>query len=380
MASSSPKTLGFIVNPVAGLGGKVGLKGSDGLAIQQRAREMGAVPAAGSRAAEALHVLKRSGLGDIRLITYPAEMGETVALSCGFTPTVIGDIRQGKTRGADTQSAARDMLELGSDLILFAGGDGTAQDIFEAIGMEIPVIGIPAGVKIHSAVFGINPSCSGTITSQFLLGEITTLREAEVMDIDEDAYRQGLISPHLLGYLRIPYQKQLVQARKSPNPVTEESLLRGIALDVVESMEAVYYVIGPGTTNRAIMMALDLKKTLIGVDVVKGGELVLPDANEKTLLDLLENQTAKIILTPVGGQGYILGRGNQQISPEVLRMVGLDNIVVISPLGKILALGGKPLLVDTGDPDIDNALSGYTKIITGFRERIVYPITGGPGT
>ena len=366
-----------MINPVAGLGGKVGLKGSDGLVIQQRARELGAVPEAQDRASEALRMLKKSAGELEKVVTYPGEMGENVAVSCGFSPTIIGDIRPGETTAADTKKAAQEMLALGVDLIVFAGGDGTARNIFDAVGSAVPAIGIPAGVKIHSAVFGINPASTGELAAQFLSGEIHTLREAEVMDIDEAAYRQGIVSPRLFGYLQIPYQKRLVQARKSPNPVSEEAELNAIALEVIDHMDENCYIIGPGTTTRPILTNLGLSKTLIGVDVVCGRKLVIADANETSLLELLENNAAKVVVTPIGGQGYIFGRGNQQISPKVLRRIGLDNIIVISAAEKILSLGGRPLLVDTGDSEIDRALSRYMKIVTGFGERIVYPVVSG---
>jgi predicted polyphosphate/ATP-dependent NAD kinase len=377
MALSNQRILGFIVNPVAGLGGRVGLKGSDGLVIQQRARELGAVPEALDRSAEAMRMLKKSTSDLEKIVTYPGEMGENVAVRCGFSPIIIGDICQGKTTAADTRRAAHEMLTLGVDLILFAGGDGTARDICEAVGDTVPVIGIPAGVKLHSAVFGVNPVRTGELAAQFLRDEIHTLRTAEVMDIDEVAYRQGIVSPRLFGYLRIPYQRRLVQARKSPNPVSEEATLHAIALDVIDHMDENYYIIGPGTTTRPILTNLGLSKTLIGVDVVCGRKLVIADANETSLLELLENHAAKVVVTPIGGQGFIFGRGNQQISPKVLRKIGLDNIIVISTPEKILSLGGRPLLVDTGDYEIDKALSRHIKIVTGYGERIVYPVSGG---
>ena len=377
MALSNQRILGFIVNPVAGLGGRVGLKGSDGLIIQQQARKLGAVPEALDRAAEAMKMLKKSASDLEKIVTYPGEMGENVAVRCGFSPIIIGDICQGKTTAADTRNAAHEMLTLGVDLILFAGGDGTARDICEAVGDAVPVIGIPAGVKLHSAVFGVNPVRTGELAAQFLRDEIHTLRTAEVMDIDEAAYRQGIVSPRLFGYLRIPYQRRLVQARKSPNPVGEEATLHAIALDVIDHMDENYYIIGPGTTTRPILNILGLSKTLIGVDVVCGRKLVIADANETSLLELLENHAAKVVVTPIGGQGFIFGRGNQQISPKVLRKIGLDNIIVISTPEKILSLGGRPLLVDTGDYEIDKALSRHIKIVTGYEERIVYPVSGG---
>jgi predicted polyphosphate/ATP-dependent NAD kinase len=369
--------LGFIVNPIAGLGGKVGLKGSDGLAIQQQARKLGAVPEAQNRAFEAMKMLKKLASDPEKLVTYPGEMGESVAVRCGFSPIIIGDIRHGETTAADTQRAAQEMLALGADLIMFAGGDGTARNICDAVGVAVPAIGIPAGVKIHSAVFGVNPASAGEIAAQFLRGELHTLREAEVMDIDEEAYRQGIVSPRLFGYLQIPYKRRFVQARKSPNPVSGEAVLQAIALDVIDHMDEDCYIIGPGTTTQPILTNLGLNKTLIGVDVVCGRKLVIADANESSLLELLENHAAKVVVTPIGGQGYIFGRGNQQISPKVLRRIGVDNIIVISALEKILSLDGRPILVDTGDHEIDRALSRYIKVITGYGERIVYPVESG---
>jgi predicted polyphosphate/ATP-dependent NAD kinase len=372
-----PKMLGLIINPVAGLGGKVGLKGSDGLVIQQQARDLGAVPEAADRAAEAIRALIKSAADLGKLVTYPGEMGEDVAASCGLTPTVIGDIHPGETTAADTTRAAQEMLALGVDLILFAGGDGTARNLCDVVGLAVPVIGIPAGVKIHSAVFGVNPASAGELAAQFLRGEVDPLREAEVMDIDEAAYRQGNVSPRLYGYLKIPYRRRLVQARKSPNPASAEATLNAIALDVIDHMDEELYIIGPGTTTRPILTNLGLSKTLIGVDVVAGGELVCADANETSLLELLEKHTAKVVVTPIGGQGYIFGRGNQQISPKVLRKIGIDNIIVVSAQEKILSLGGRPLLVDTGDSEIDRALSRQIKIITGYGDRMVYPVASG---
>lgn len=377
MAFSNPKMLGLIVNPIAGLGGRVGLKGSDGLEIQQKARELGAVSEAQNRASEALRSLKKFACDLEKLVTYPGEMGENVAVRCGFSPIIIGDIIRGETTAADTRSAAREMLTMGVDLILFAGGDGTARDICDAVGVTVPAIGIPAGVKIHSAVFGINPTSTGELVAKFLKGEIHVLREAEVMDIDELAIRQGFVSSRLFGYLMVPYQKRFVQARKSPNPVSEQAVLQAIALDVIDHMDEDYYIVGPGTTTRPILTNLGFSKTLIGVDVVCNRKLVIADANETSLLELLEINPAKVVVTPIGGQGFIFGRGNQQISPKVLRRIGLDNIIVISAPKKILALGGRPLLVDTGDYEIDKTLSRHMKIVTGYGERIVYPIASG---
>jgi predicted polyphosphate/ATP-dependent NAD kinase len=368
------KRLGLIVNPVAGIGGRTGLKGSDGARIQQRAFQLGAVPEASNRAIQALERIVRVQ-ETLELITYPEEMGEEAARACGFSPTIIGAIQAGQTTPRDTQNAAREMERLNVDLLLFAGGDGTARDIYTAIEARIPVLGIPAGVKIHSAVFATTPRSAGDLATLFLQGRASRLREAEVLDVDEDAFRQGIVAAQLYGYLKIPYQRRLVQGQKAGSRPGEKAALVAIAHDIVENMvQDCLYIIGPGTTTRAITTALGLEKTLIGVDVVLNGELVAVDVNESRLLELLDGRPARIIVTPIGGQGCIFGRGNQQLSPQVIKKVGQDNIIVVSTPEKLHALTGQPLWVDTGDPAVDRMLGGYTKIITGFRERTVYRV------
>jgi predicted polyphosphate/ATP-dependent NAD kinase len=369
--------LGLIINPIAGIGGRVGLKGSDGAEIQRRALEMGAVPLAQERTIEALLRLKPLADG-IALVTYPGEMGEDAARACGFDPTVMGAIQPGETTPQDTRDAARAMRDGNAALILFAGGDGTARDMYTAIGHTVPVLGIPAGVKIHSAVFAIHPASAGELAAAYLRGEVVHLREAEVMDMDEDAYRRGIVSPRLAGYLKIPFQRRLVQARKSPSPLGEAAALAAIATDVIDHMDnGTLYIVGPGTTTRPILTQLGLEKTLIGVDVLRDKQIVAADANEATLLSLAEGHPARIVVTPIGGQGYLFGRGNQPISPEVIERVGKDNIIVVSALEKVIALHGRPLLVDTGDREVDRMLCGHIQIITGYNERIVYRVDAG---
>jgi len=365
--------LGLIVNSIAGIGGRVGLKGSDGAEIQKRALELGAVPQSQTRAIQALERIK--AIDDLEVITYPDEMGEDAARACGFQPTVIGLITPGKTTSEDTKNATREMQQLNVNLLLFAGGDGTARDIYNAIGDGLPVLGIPAGVKIHSAVFGTNPRSAGYLAALYLQGRVSSLREAEVMDVDEEALRQGVVSARLYGYLKIPFERRLLQGLKTPSSPGEQAAMAAIAADVVSNMEDGWlYVIGPGTTTRAITARLGLNKTLIGVDVVTEGELVATDVSESQLLELLRGKKAKIIVTPIGGQGYIFGRGNQQISPRAIRKVGRENIVVVSTTGKIHSLGGWPLRVDTGDQGVDRMLGGYVQVVTGYNERIIYKV------
>jgi predicted polyphosphate/ATP-dependent NAD kinase len=377
------KKLGLIVNPIAGIGGRVGLKGSDGAEIQRRALAQGAVPRSLNRAIQALERLR--SVGGLEVLTYPGEMGEDAARACGFAPTIIGSITPGGTTREDTLSAAREMLELGVDLLLFAGGDGTARDIYNAIGERMVVLGVPAGVKIHSAVYGTNPISAGDLAASYLEGRTSALREAEVMDVDEEAFRQGFVSAKLYGYLKVPFQRTWLQGRKAPSSPGEQAAMAAIAADVVSGMaDGWLYVIGPGTTTRAITVRLGLDKTLVGVDVIRAerregtgeclGELVAADVNESQLLVLLEGRKAKIVVTPIGGQGYIFGRGNQQISPDVIRIVGKDNVIVVSTSSKIHSLGGRPLRVDTGDRAVDEMLSGYVRVTTGTNEQIVYKV------
>lgn len=369
------KRIGLIVNPIAGMGGKVGLKGSDGLETIKKAIELGAVPEAPKRAEAALK--RMVSLRDrIELIVYPGAMGQEEAEKCGFVPTVIGTIKGNKTTPEDTENAARQMMEMGVDLIIFAGGDGTARNIYNAVRDKIPVLGIPAGVKIHSAVYATSPENAGNLVYTYLQsnGRIR-LREAEVMDIDEEAFRSNRVCARLYGYLKIPYERSLVQSAKAGSASMDEVSMDEIASDVVNSMEQdTLYVIGPGTTTRAIMEKLRLPNTLLGVDAVLGGKLVGSDLNEEQLLEILGNKKSKIVVTVIGGQGHIFGRGNQQISPNVIRMVGKENIIIVATENKLLGLSGKPLLIDTGDRALDEALSGYTKVVTGINKRVVYPI------
>jgi predicted polyphosphate/ATP-dependent NAD kinase len=368
------KRLGLIVNPVAGMGGRVGLKGTDGREILDRAKELGAVSTAPSRAVEAL--VKLTPLKDsIEITTYPHEMGEDEAREAGFEPTVIGEITTGNTTSKDTVAAASELMGLGVDLILFAGGDGTARDIHAAVDGKVPVLGIPAGVKIQSGVFAINPARAGDIAARYMRGDLTTVRELEVMDIDEEAYRANRLSARLYGYLRVPYEEALVQGSKEATGGSEEINLEAIASEVVEGMEEdTLYVIGPGTTTRPIAEELGLEKTLLGVDVVENGKLMASDVNEEALLELIEGRRVKIIVTVIGGQGFILGRGNQQISPEVIRRVGAENLIIVASPRKLTALKGKPLLVDTGDSELDEMLSGYRKVVIGYSRRSVYMV------
>ena len=362
----SLKTVGFIVNPIAGMGGAVGLKGTDGKAILERAIILGAKPIAPARAESFLSELKPFK-GRIRLIVGTRGMGEDEARNCGFACTTLGN-RKNETTAEDTMEVARRILDAGADLLVFCGGDGTARDTLNAVDTNLPVLGVPTGVKMHSAVFAVGPRAAARIAMEFLWEELP-LREAEVMDVDEEAFREGRVSARLYGYVLTPYEPSLIQGAKMASPMTESEMRNqaAIAIYVIENMKPdVVYIIGPGTTTRTIGDLLDAKKTLLGVDLFCNKKLVAKDVNEKRILEKIKGKTAQIIVTPIGGQGFIFGRGNQQISPVVIRQVGQDNVVVIAAEGKLRSL--KSLRVDTGDPSLDDTLRGHIKVITDYKK------------
>ena len=359
------RRVGLIVNPVAGLGGRVGLKGSDGAAVQQRALELGAVPRALDRTTEAL-VRLRPIAGQFEFVTYPGEMGEEAARRSEFDPEVIGAIVPGRTTAEDTRAAACEMRRLGVELLLFAGGDGTARDVFDAVGQDLVVLGIPTGVKIHSAAYAISPAAAGELARAFLEGKTGGMLESEVVDANEDTLHRDGVSITLYGILRVPDDVRRIQGAKAASSESDAFAAAAIAKHVVAGMDAdTVYIVGPGTTTRAILTELGIKKTLLGVDVIHRGKLLVSDANEAQLLELLDEQPARIIVTPIGGQGYLLGRGNQQISPDVLRLVGVESVIVIATPEKLNRLTPRPLLVDTGDAGVDQMLAGYVCVVCG---------------
>mgnify|MGYP001088879510 CR=1 FL=1 len=360
------KTVGFVVNPIAGMGGAVGLKGTDGRVVLERALALGAKPVAPARAESFLSELG-SVKGRIRLITGAGRMGEDEARNRSFAFTVLGE-RMEETTAEDTKEVASRIRDAGADLLVFCGGDGTARDVLDAVDTSLPVLGVPTGVKMHSAVFAVDPRAAAEIAVRFLWEKLP-LREVEVMDVDEDAFREGRVSARLYGYLLTPYQPDLIQGSKVSSPLTKAEMYNqaAIAIYIIEEMKPdVVYIVGPGTTTRTIGDLLDERKTLLGVDLFCNRKLIARDVNEKEILEGIKGKTARIIVTPIGGQGFIFGRGNQQMSPEVIRRVGMENIVVIATKHKLWRL--KCLRVDTGDSRLDKMLRGQIKVVTDYRE------------
>lgn len=364
--------LGLIINPIAGMGGKVGLKGTDGELTLKKALALGAEKEAPSKAIKTLaYIIKH--LSEVEIYTLPGEMGYDECIQLGVYPIIVGELDEETTTYKDTEYAALKMIENHVDLLLFAGGDGTARNIYNIIGDKIPVIGIPAGVKIHSAVFATNPINAGKIVVDYFNNKNIEIRESEVMDIDEDQFREGRVIAKLYGYMNVPYEQEFVQCLKAGGIHSDNISSEGIADYIIHNMKDDYiYLIGSGTTTKGILTKMDLANTLLGVDIVKNKKLLLKDANEKQILDTVKGNKFKIIVSIIGGQGYIFGRGNQQLSPKVIKLAGKENIIIISTPSKLFALNGRPMLVDTGDEDTDRMLSGYYKVITGYEEVYVY--------
>ncbi|MBL7111613.1 MAG: ATP-NAD kinase family protein [Bacteroidales bacterium] len=370
------KKIGLIINPFAGMGGSVGLKGTDGEEILRKSMDLGAIPQSAEKVAITLRELLP--IKDaFSLITCPGDMGHQTVIKSGLEFVLINVEMKNKSSAEETIKAADEIRKLDADIIAFAGGDGTARDIHKAIGNSMLVLGIPTGVKIHSGVFASHPSTAGVILKDFILGKLKVTREAEVMDIDEVLYRQEILTSKLYGYLKIPASRHSIQNRKTGSMPGDVYFQEAIAHDVIENIENnCYYLIGPGTTTRALMLKLGLKGSLLGVDLVFNNKLVGKDLNERQILERIKDTKVKLILTPTRGQGFILGRGNQQLSSHVLKIIGKENIIILATPEKISSLSGHPFLIDTGSPLRDKEFSGHYKIITGYHQYTIYKAKG----
>ena len=375
--------IGLLINPLAGLGGSLAMKGSDG---QQLRELVGSLPEddqhrCEQRAARALAPLKiLVENGQLAFTCWAAEMGENTLNALGISCAVLGARGADLSSAADTKAAVAALHAADVDIVVFAGGDGTARDIYDVVGNTVPVLGIPAGVKMHSGVFAVSPEAAGELLQQLVLGGLVGLRNQEVRDIDEEAFRADRVRSRYYGEMQVPGEGRFLQHTKVGGRESHELVSADIAAWLVETMDPQrLYLIGPGSTTAAIMEELQLSNTLLGVDVVRDGELLAADADEATLLALLADteEGATIVVTVIGGQGHVFGRGNQQFSPAVIRQVGLENLVIVAAKSKITGLEGRPLLVDTNDAALDQALAGYHPVITGYEDRILYRIETG---
>jgi predicted polyphosphate/ATP-dependent NAD kinase len=371
--------IGFVINPIAGMGGRVGLKGTDGVAAE--AARLGAVPVANSRAQETLHALKRlldqdAQAPPIGWLTCTGEMGNDALHRAGFEAAQVSHVPKAECTAEDTKQAVRAFVAWRADLVLFCGGDGTARDVCSITGQDTPVLGIPAGVKMYSGVFGVNPAQTAEIILRFLKGEIG-LADAEVLDLDEEKYRADEWAVRLYMAARTPFEPTRLQAAKVM--VAEEyddEAKEAISDQLREDIGAepgTLFLLGPGSTVQSIARALGVDKTLLGVDAVVDGRLLGKDLDERALLELMTRyKRHKLVLSPIGAQGFVLGRGNQQLSPCVVRRIGAANIVVVATPAK---LARTPVLrFDTGDSNLDADMISrkFLPVIVGYgRSRLV---------
>ena len=367
--------IGFIVNPVAGMGGAVGLKGTDG--VLSEALRRGARPCSPARARMAMSLARDA---PIEIVTCSGGMGEEVLRDAGVPAYRIVYHYIGESTAMNTKAAARTFLEMGVNLIVFCGGDGTARDITEASGGRVPLLGIPAGVKMYSSVFAVDPSSAATIIRR---SPGLKYHDAEIVDVDEEAYRGGELRTRVFGCVKSPHLPGRTQATKGIFEDQDDDRDRdGIALFIREILQDdTLAILGAGTTMEHIAQSMGVQKTLLGVDAAYRGEVVAADADEKTLLELIPHYPrVRIIVSPIGAQGFILGRGSQQLSPAVVRLVGTENTIVVATPGK---LAGTPTLyVDTGDPALDRQFGTSVQVVCGYRlaqrKRISQSASPGP--
>jgi len=369
--------IGLLVNPIAGMGGRVGLKGTDG--VVEEAIKRGATPVAPGRALEFLTALESliptSILKDeIRIITCPGKMGEDVLQEAGLKHEVIEIDIENSTDAEDTKDCVLALYEEDVRLLVFVGGDGTARDILDAVSVyeleDFLVLGVPSGVKMYSGIFVVNPADAAEVVKLVYEGGAQTA-EFEIMDADEKSIRRDQFIINLYGYLTGPSVPARFQGAKQASPETsdEHEAQEAIAKYVIEEMDPEgTYIFGPGTTVKTVTDLLKVKKTTLGVDVYKEGK-IHNDVNEDKILELVDDfDKAWIIVSPIGHQGILFGRGNQQISPGIIERVGRDHIIVISTPSKLKGIAGETLRIDTGNTTVDDTLRGYIRVVTDYNE------------
>lgn len=363
------KKIGLIVNPIAGVGGKVGLKGSDG--VVEQALELGSIPMSQQ---QALRAIKEFGDQIDTIYTAGGSMGEDISSSAGIYCNVLYRPSTPETGAEDTFKAAQAMLNEKVDLLLFAGGDGTARNVSKEVDQEIPLVGIPAGVKMYSGVFALTPTHAGLLTKKYLESTATKFRETEILDIDEDFLRKGRPETKLYGYAQT-ISEPTIQVTKSSGSPDEDQLLEATCRTLTHEFEQdTIYIVGPGSSMQILKKHAAEEGTLLGVDVIQNEEILVRDAQENQILELLKDVKSEIFVGVIGGTGCLFGRGNQQISAEVIDIVGKQNIHVISSVEKLTGLGYKGFFVDTGDPDVDEMLQGYIHVHVGVGRQLMMPI------
>lgn len=368
--------LGLVINPIAGIGGSVALKGSDGVGVAEQALALGATAKSNTRASLALEILLPYK-ENIIIYTVSGDMGEHTSKALGFNTQVVHVVENEATTELDTEQAVTALMHCDIDLLLFAGGDGTARNVCHIVEDKFPVLGIPAGCKIHSGVYAITPKAAGRVVELMITNQLVSLTDADVMDIDESLFRQGIVKAKRFGEMQVPSELRYIQAVKSGGKESDELVLQDIAADVIAKMDDELFIIGSGSTTAFVMEELALENTLLGVDAICQQAVVGNDLTEPQLWQLIQPYASgqvKLVITLIGGQGHIFGRGNQQLSPRIIRAIGKENILIIATKTKLNALQARPLIADTSDSELDIELSGYLPVITGYSDQVLYPV------
>jgi predicted polyphosphate/ATP-dependent NAD kinase len=367
--------IGFVINPVAGMGGRVGLMGTDGAERLRQAIQLGARPTSTARADVALSELAALAPG-CTIVTAPGALGAELATERGFACEIVEVALGPGLTAQHTMAAAVAIARREVELLLFAGGDGTARDLLAALGDRLPVLGIPSGVKMHSGVFAASPRQAGRLAAETLTGAWAMSQvRAEVVDREERS--DGGYGPvRFYGQLRVPGRSRHLLTAKAAGPGADVAV-RAMQRAIVEEMEpGRLYILGPGATVGGVRAELGLSPRTLAVGVVRDQELVTDDATETDLLSLLDADTpATVIVGVIGGQGSLLGRGNLPLSPSVLRRVGIDNLMIVASLDKLAALRPPCLHVDTGDRDLDHALSGFRPVRVAPHRTVLLEVT-----
>jgi predicted polyphosphate/ATP-dependent NAD kinase len=375
--------IGFLLNPVAGVGGPAGLVGSDGTDVQREAGRRGSVPRAAERAVAALAAIARAHPG-AKIVTAAGALGEDSVRAAGLRARVVYAPRplSRPTTGEDTMRATVALGGAGASLILFTGGDGTARDVAAGLAPGVAVIGIPAGVKMYSACFAISSVAAGALASAWLARGPLPTHDAEVLDLDEDQLRAGRPDPRLFALVPLPTAPGRTQARKAATPASETAAVHRAAVGLAAALRpGVRYLLGPGSTLSEVARVIGVTATPLGVDIVEDGKILVRDASEAQVLSAVAGREAKAVVTVIGGQGFLLGRGNQQLSSRVIDALGPSPLLVVATEQKLIDLGGKPLLVDSGDAAVDARLAGPIRVITAPDATSIYPVeaaAGGP--
>ena len=372
--------LGLIINPYAGIGGSVGLKGSDGEAIRAEAYARGAEARAQERMLRCLEIIKSQSSG-IDLFCFDGDMGGALAKNLGFNCHLVGEACSSPSSASDTIAAATALVCASVDIVLFAGGDGTARNIADALQIaDAPfqtVLGVPCGVKMHSGVYANTPEAAGEILLCLLRKQLVNLQACEVRDIDEAAFREGKVKTRLYASMNVPLLPQFLQQVKNSGAHQDELAKLDIANYLIDNLtDDALYIVGPGSTTKVFLEQLGVDGSLLGVDVVLNRELIAADVTAQQLREIIDSHIGqiKLIITAIGGQGHIIGRGNQQLMPDILKKIGRNNMQVIATKEKIFSLQGRPLLVDSNDPELDKSFSGYQSLLVGYDEHILYPV------